>query len=134
MTWVVGNRWDALDGVQPDPLPLVSVIVAHYDQPAQLARTLQALAVQDYPPDLLEVIVADDGSPGPVRVPDGVRLVRQDDEGFRLAAVRVETAGGQSSAIEIAFLTKRDAEALRAEILPRAPWGAARTLRLLLRF
>lgn len=36
---------------------------------------------------------------------------------FRLAAVRVETAGGQSSAIEIAFLTKRDAEALRAEIL-----------------
>lgn len=38
---------------------------------------------------------------------------------FRLAAVRVETAGGQSSAIEIAFLTKRDAEALRAEILSR---------------
>ena len=38
---------------------------------------------------------------------------------FRLTAVRVETAGGQSSAIEIAFLTKRDAEALRAEILSR---------------
>lgn len=38
---------------------------------------------------------------------------------FRLAAVRVETAGGQSSAIEIAFLKKRDAEALRAEILSR---------------
>ena len=38
---------------------------------------------------------------------------------FRLAAVRVETAGGQSSAIEIAFLAKRDAEALRAEILSR---------------
>ncbi|MER0105945.1 PH domain-containing protein [Corynebacterium sp. KPL2895] len=38
---------------------------------------------------------------------------------FRLAAVRVETAGGQSSAIEIAYLKKRDAEALRAEILSR---------------
>lgn len=38
---------------------------------------------------------------------------------FRLAAVRVETAGGQSSAIEIAYLKKRDAKALRAEILSR---------------
>lgn len=37
---------------------------------------------------LLEVIVADDGSPEPPVVPAGVRLVRQEDEGFRLAAVR----------------------------------------------
>lgn len=86
--WVVGNRWDDLDGVQPDELPRVSVIVAHYDQPAQLARTLHALAAQDYPEGRLEVIVADDGSPGDVAVPDGVILVRQEDRGFRLAAVR----------------------------------------------
>ena len=38
---------------------------------------------------------------------------------FRLAAVRVETAGGQSSVIEIAYLKKSDAEALRDDILPR---------------
>ncbi|MDK4335501.1 PH domain-containing protein [Corynebacterium accolens] len=38
---------------------------------------------------------------------------------FRLAAVRVETAGGQSSAIEIAYLKKAEAESLRAEILSR---------------
>ena len=38
---------------------------------------------------------------------------------FRLAAVRVETAGGQSSVIEIAYLKKADAEALRDEILAR---------------
>lgn len=86
--WVVGNRWDALDGIQPDPLPRVSVIVAHYDQPAELERTLHALAAQDYPSELIEVVVADDGSPGPVTVPDGVLLVRQEDRGFRLAAVR----------------------------------------------
>ncbi|WP_293821563.1 PH domain-containing protein [uncultured Corynebacterium sp.] len=36
---------------------------------------------------------------------------------FRLAAVRVETAGGQSSVIEIAYLKKSDAEALRDDIL-----------------
>ena len=38
---------------------------------------------------------------------------------FRLAAVRVETAGGQSSAIEIAYLKKSDAEVLRDDILAR---------------
>lgn len=86
--WVVGNRWDDLDGILPDPLPRVSVIVAHYDQPAELARTLHALAAQDYPRELIEIVVADDGSPGPVEVPDGVVLVRQEDRGFRLAAVR----------------------------------------------
>ena len=86
--WVVGNRWDTLDDVHPDPLPRVSVIVAHYDQPGELLRTLHALAAQDYPRHLLEVIVADDGSPGDVMVPDDVILVRQEDQGFRLAAVR----------------------------------------------
>ena len=47
---------------------------------------------------------------------------------FRLAAVRVETAGGQSSVIEIAYLKKADAEALREDILARvhgAPAPAA---------
>lgn len=86
--WVVGNRWDELDGVEPDVLPRVSVIVAHYDQPAELARTLHALSVQDYPRELLEIVVADDGSPDEISVPEGVILVRQDDEGFRLAAAR----------------------------------------------
>ncbi|MFJ5000060.1 glycosyltransferase family 2 protein [Microbacterium sp. NPDC088619] len=86
--WVVGNRWDALDGVNPETLPTVSVIVAHYEQPAELARTLFALSMQDYPPELLEIVVTDDGSAGDVRVPDGVILVRQEDRGFRLAAAR----------------------------------------------
>ncbi|AXL10984.1 glycosyltransferase [Microbacterium foliorum] len=85
---VVGNRWDAEDGRHPDPLPLVSVIVSHFDQSEELARTLHALAAQDYPRHLLEVVVADDGSPGAVDVPEGVILVRQEDRGFRLAAVR----------------------------------------------
>ena len=86
--WVVGNRWDELDGVESDVLPRVSVIVAHYDQPAELARTLHALSMQDYPHELLEIVVADDGSPGGVSLPDGVVLVRQEDRGFRLAAAR----------------------------------------------
>lgn len=83
-----GNRWDLLDGIEPVRPPAVSVIVAHYSQPVQLARTLHALGRQKHPAHLLEVIVADDGSPHPPRIPDGVRLVRHEDEGFRLAAVR----------------------------------------------
>ena len=85
---VPGNRWDLLDGVVPPEPPMVSVIVAHYRQPEQLARTLHALRRQDHPRDRMEIIVADDGSPEVPTVPDGVRLVRQDDAGFRLAAVR----------------------------------------------
>ena len=85
---VPGNRWDLLDGLVPDPLPTVSVVVAHYRQQAELDRTLAALARQDHPAALLEVVVVDDGSPEPPRVPDGVRLVVQADEGFRLSAAR----------------------------------------------
>ncbi|MDT0182993.1 glycosyltransferase [Microbacterium sp. ARD31] len=86
--WVPGNRWNLVDGLVPDPLPRVSVIVAHYEQGDALARTLRALARQEYPPELLEVIVADDGSRHPIDVPEGVRVVRQEDRGFRLSAVR----------------------------------------------
>ncbi|WP_158374704.1 glycosyltransferase family 2 protein [Cellulosimicrobium cellulans] len=83
-----GNRWDLLDGVLPADPPSVSVVVVHYDQQAELDRTLRALARQDHPADRTEVLVVDDGSPVPPRVPDGVRLLRQEDRGFRVAAAR----------------------------------------------
>ncbi|MFJ4036438.1 glycosyltransferase family 2 protein [Microbacterium sp. NPDC090007] len=87
MPWVPGNRWDLVAHRRPQP-PRVSVIVTHYAQPDELARTLAALARQDHPRELLEIIVADDGSPQAPAVPDGVRVVRQDDRGFRAAAAR----------------------------------------------
>ncbi len=83
-TTVPGNRWDLAP--EPDGRRRVSVVVAHYEQPAQLARTLAALRRQTRPAD--EVVVADDGSREAPRVPDGVRLVRQDDRGFRAGAAR----------------------------------------------
>lgn len=83
-----GNRWDLLDGVLPEHPPLVSVIVAHYEQQRQLDRTCAALARQDHPADRLEVIVVDDGSATAPIVPPGVRLLRQEDRGFRLSAAR----------------------------------------------
>ncbi|WP_431838617.1 glycosyltransferase family 2 protein [Cellulomonas sp. Y8] len=83
-----GNRWDLLDGVVPEAPPTVSVVVVHYDQQDELDRTLHALARQDHPAGRTEVIVVDDGSPEPPRVPAGVRLLRQEDRGFRVAAAR----------------------------------------------
>ncbi|WP_241990270.1 MULTISPECIES: glycosyltransferase family 2 protein [Cryobacterium] len=68
--------------------PTVSVIIAHYRQPDQLARLLHALGRQDFPADRVEIIVVDDGSPDPPVVPRGVRLLVQADQGFRLAAAR----------------------------------------------
>lgn len=82
------NEWDRLDGVRPDEPPLVSVIIAHYEQQSQLDRTLLALRRQDHPPERLEIIVVDDGSITPPTVPDGVILIVQEDRGFRLAAAR----------------------------------------------
>lgn len=66
--------------------PAVSVVIPHYNSPASLSRVVEAVREQDYPGDV-EIIVADDGSE---HLPDiaGVRLVRQEDLGFRAAAAR----------------------------------------------
>ncbi|WP_454048724.1 glycosyltransferase family 2 protein [Cellulomonas sp. Marseille-Q8402] len=83
-----GNRWDLLDGRVPATPPSVTVVVVHYDQQAELDRTLHALRRQDHPAERTEVVVVDDGSPEAPHVPPGVRLVRQEDRGFRVAAAR----------------------------------------------
>ena len=85
---IAGNGWDELDGEWPQVPPSVSVVIIHYNQQRELDRTLAALAVQDYPASLIEIVVIDDGSPVAPTVPHGVRLVRQEDHGFRAATAR----------------------------------------------
>jgi GT2 family glycosyltransferase len=90
---VPGNRWDLL-APYPAPRPEVTVVVAHYAQPRQLAATWAALCAQTLPP--AEVVIADDGSPDLPRTPrpptpaggPPVRVVTQPDRGFRAAAAR----------------------------------------------
>lgn len=92
--WVLpGNRADLLDGVHPVRAPEVSVVVPHYRQQAQLDLVLTALADQTHPLGRLEVLVVDDGSPDAPSVTAAaagldVRVLRQDDRGFRAAAAR----------------------------------------------
>lgn len=66
--------------------PRVSVVIPHYNAPEALARVVAAVRAQDYAGEV-EIIVADDGSAEAPAI-DGVRVVRQADEGFRAAAAR----------------------------------------------
>ncbi|WP_084124966.1 glycosyltransferase family 2 protein [Demequina sp. NBRC 110054] len=72
---VYKNRWrDTFDGTVPadwEPTMSVSVIVPAFNSPT-LDLTLASLAAQDYPEDLVEVIVIDDGSEPPVELGEHV--------------------------------------------------------------
>ena len=74
----------------------VSVIVPCFEAPDALTLTLAGLAGQDYPRELFEVVIVDDGSEPPLRRPAStpldVKLVRQQRRGFGLA--RARNAGG----------------------------------------
>jgi GT2 family glycosyltransferase len=86
---VPGNRWDLVDTGRRTPS--VAVVIPYYNQQRELDLVLRALELQQYPRELLSVIVADDGSS---MAPDTdgyrmrVQVVRQPDQGFRAAAVR----------------------------------------------
>jgi GT2 family glycosyltransferase len=87
-----GNRWDLLADVTLLEAPTVTVVVPHYNDQAGLDRVLTALAVQHYPSDRIDVVVADDGSSRPPQLAAAaqlpVQLRTQQDLGFRAAAAR----------------------------------------------
>lgn len=87
---VYKNRWrDVFDGTVPDdwePTLKVSVVTAAYNSKT-LDLTLASLAAQDYPEELLEVVVVDDGSDPAVEIgkfaPRNTRLIRvQEGQGW----------------------------------------------------
>ncbi len=54
-----------------DPTLALSIIIPTYDEPERLEESLRSLARQDYPPELVELVVVDDASP--CYDPDGLR-------------------------------------------------------------
>lgn len=73
----------------------VSIVVPVYNRADMLAKTLAGLVHQTYPHELIEVIVADDGSSDHIAAVVqkyqkylNLRYVRQEDRGYRLSAVR----------------------------------------------
>ncbi|WP_072803428.1 glycosyltransferase [Rhodococcoides yunnanense] len=96
------NRWDLIDAAVG--LPRVGVVIPYYEQPRQLSLVLAALAAQNYPLDRLDVVVADDGSAVPPVVRDhesvlSIRVVHQEDVGFRAAAARNLGARASSGSV-----------------------------------
>lgn len=67
------NRWR--DAAEPlpagwTPHRTVTIVIPAYNAENTLDLTLASLAAQDYPAELLEVVVVDDGSTTPYRVPE----------------------------------------------------------------
>ncbi|MEU4230264.1 glycosyltransferase [Nonomuraea sp. NPDC026600] len=89
MTRIRHNDWGTLEPPAIgawQPALTVSVVIPAYNCAPALARTVAALAEQTYPAELVEVVVADDGSEPPLDLP-GVRVVRV-GEGWGRGAAR----------------------------------------------
>lgn len=94
---------------EPRNWPSVSVVVPYFENPDGLTAIFRALEHQDYA-GKVECIVADDGSADTPPVPDNlsfpVKVVRQDNLGFRAAAVR--NLGAQAASHDVLALIDGD--------------------------
>ncbi len=117
---VGGNQWASLAVEPPEtfrPTLRISVVVTYYEAPEALELTLAALEGQDYPRELFEVVIVDDGSRLPLEAPAGsplsIRVVHQEDLGFGLARARNTGARAASHPI-LVFLD--------CDMMPEAGW------------
>lgn len=94
------------------PLPTVSVIVTAYNEEAVIARRIENLRALDYPPKLLEIVVASDGSTDATVAEarrfagHGVSVLDLPRRGKALA----QNAAVEASRGEVLVLTDADAE------------------------
>ncbi|RMG58030.1 MAG: glycosyltransferase [Deltaproteobacteria bacterium] len=106
----------------------VSVIVPVYNRKKELERTLTALSMQSYPKELVDLIVADDGSREDyIHLLEGfrpsfrsVRLVRHEDRGYRLSAIR--NRGIEASETDVVILLDCDMIPERDFVYHHAKW------------
>lgn len=87
------NDWPGNWVSQPyEPELKATVVLPAFNNPEQLDAAVAGLSLQDYPRDLTEVIVADDGSSPPLQVENAydldITFTYQADEGFRAGANR----------------------------------------------
>ena len=108
----------------------VSVVVPCFEAPDALALTLAGLAGQDYPRELFEVVVVDDGSEPPLELPAlpvsaplDVKLVRQARRGFGLA--RARNAGARAAAHPILVFLDGDVIPESGLLAAHARWHHA---------
>ncbi len=101
---VPGNQWGLLRPASETvwtPHRRVSVCIPARSTDQTLRRVLSAIALQTYPAELVEVIVADDSSSPPLDVseldvPFACRVLRQDAEGFAAGRARALAASAST--------------------------------------
>lgn len=93
--------------VQHDPgLPSVGIGITTLDRPQELKKTLDA--IRRHTPAEFGVVVVDDGSKKPVKVPSGVRLIRNDEPGGIPAAKNACIAALMEAGVDHLFLFDDD--------------------------
>ena len=125
---VGGQRWADLS-VPPvgqwQPELTVAVVIPARDCQEELDRTLAALSVQTYPPELLSVVVVDDASSPPLAVPAlapaATRLLRLDDAQSH-GSGRARHAGAQSATADVILFLDADMVADRRHVEAHARW------------
>ncbi|WP_448003865.1 glycosyltransferase [Agromyces bauzanensis] len=126
---VFKNRWrDRFDGTLPDgwrPSLTVSVVIASYNS-ATLPLTLASLAAQDYPQELLDVTVVDDGSEPPVEfgaiVPKNLQLIRV-GEGDGWGRSNATDIGIRATKGDIIYWVDADMVLFRDNVTQHAKWA-----------
>ena len=71
------------------------MVIPVYNRKEKLSKTIAGLTQQTYPLELIEIIIADDGSSdNPDELVDlfsknlDIKYIRQDDDGYRLSEIR----------------------------------------------
>lgn len=106
----------------------LAVVIPYFEAREPLELTLQALAAQTYPGVLTEVIVADDGSEPPLRLPHrhlglDVRVVRQQRQGF--GAGRARNLGASATTADILVFLDADMIPEPSHLAAHARWHHA---------
>lgn len=121
---VAGQRWTDLPVPELGawtPTDTVTVVLPARDNQAQLDLTLAALAHQTYPADLLDVVVVDDASSPPLRVPEDVRVVRR-AEAVSHGSGAARDAGARASTADVLLFLDSDMLADAHHVEAHARW------------
>ena len=127
-TSVQGNQWIDIDVAEIGywrPDRRVTLVLPHYESQTELNNTLAALTRQTYPLDLMEVIIADDGSSTAPEIPEiaaplDVTVHVQEDRGFGLA--RARNLGARVATGEILIFIDCDMIPERQHVEAHARW------------
>ena len=125
------NNWRQVALPSPEaftPTMPVSVVIPCYQTPPEtLARTLAALEAQTYPRELFEVVVVDDGSEPPLKLPrstplDIKAMRHQKNRGYGVGAGAARNTGTRAASGDIVLFLDSDTMAEPGWMAAHARW------------